>query len=236
MSSDALAELVEKYDHLFASEKYEEAAKLGGTILWELYVDGQVAKVSEILGNTINTTSNPVTMSSAWLNLGDVLYDKNLFDKARASYLQGLEVAGSKDSILKARFLYGIANTYFMQGDYTEAKIYYENSLTLSKESGMKSAIADNLLQLSEIARTIGEYDDAEKFGRMSLEINSREKRRHASLRSAQSLSNLAIQFEATGHRDRAKELLLFCLSALQLSENESALDMVRSVLAGFPE
>ena len=79
----------------------------------------------------------------------------------------------------------------------------------------MKPGVADNLTQLSEIARTLGEFDDAEEFGRASLEINSREQRSNGTLRSTECLRNLAIQLEATGRAERAKELLLFCLDTL---------------------
>jgi tetratricopeptide (TPR) repeat protein len=235
MSSNNFDDVLSRYEHLFASGQYEEAAKLADTFLWKLYANGQEERVNQILVNTINTVEKGMMLSSAMLNLGNILYDKNLYDKARASYLHGIEITDPHDKALRVKLIHSIANTHFMEGNYLLARQYYRDSLKLSKEQKLDAGIAENLTQLSEIARTLGEYDDAEELGRSSLEINIRARRDRGSMRSTQSLCNLAIQLEAIGRSTKAKDLLSFCLEALRSNENKSALELVQHTVSGLP-
>lgn len=233
--SNNFAEALSRYERLFASGKYEEAAKLADTFLWELYANGQEERVKQILMNTINTVEKGMMLSSAMLNLGNILYDKNLHDKARASYLHGLDLSDPNDKALRAKLLHSVANTHFMEGNYLRARQYYRDSLELSEDQKFEAGIAENLTQLSEIARTLGEYEDAEQLGRSSLKINIRARRDRGSVRSTQALCNLAIQLEALGRITKAKDLLSFCLEALRSNENKSALELVQHTLSSMP-
>src|SRR5581483_8333464 len=119
--------------------------------------------------------------------------------------------------------LFSIGNTYFMQGDYFTARGYYRDSLELARKQNFVSGMAENLLQLSVIARTLGEYDEAESLGFSGLDLNLQAHRKKGTWNSIQGICNLAVILEATGQGTKAKQLLSSCLTKLDPIEHADA-------------
>jgi tetratricopeptide (TPR) repeat protein len=231
MTYNATEDALSEYRNLLASGQLEKATQLAEALLKKLHKDGDLDKVKEIVNNIIATAQGNRDISFACLHLGDVLYRENLYDRARACYLQGLNLEVD-DLIQKAKLLFGAGNTYFMEGDYLTARDYYHNSLKICQEQNFIPGIAENMAQLSDIARTLGEYKEAEMLGRSSLEFNVKLQREKAIMRSTQSLCNLSVQWEAMGEVTKAKDLLQFCQSILQFQENKGAVELVRLTLS----
>jgi tetratricopeptide (TPR) repeat protein len=233
MMDQVANDTLNEYRRLFAFGRYDEAAQLVDTFLWKLYADGQVEEAKKILIDIASTAQSRVPIVSAWLNLGDILYRENLYDRARTCYMQGLEIE-AVDSISKAKLLFGVANAYFMEGNYLAARDYYRQSLDISRIHHFSSGMAENQIQLSDIARTLGQYDEAESLARSSLEINVQAHRKRSTIRSVQSLCNLAIHLNAVGEIEKAKGLMEFCLSTLASYNVPTAIVLVQQTLNSF--
>src|SRR6185436_6065402 len=102
---------------------------------------------------------------------------------------------------IKAKSWYGIGNTHFMEGDLLRAKECYEQSLRLCQGQGFVACEAENFTQLSDTVRALGDFTGAEAWGKMSFEINLREKRAQGLIRATQSLCNLARYLDGSGNR-----------------------------------
>lgn len=184
-----------------------------------------------LLVDTIQTSSNNNEIAQAYLNLGDILYNENRYDRAKACYEQGL-LLDPIDATLRAKLSYGKANTCMMEGDYTAAEKSYHQSLEVFREIHFVPGLAETLIQLSDVARMLGKHRESETFGRESLEVNVRAHRFKGTIRATRSLCNLAVQYEALGEVGRARGLIEFCLQALQLGAiNSDAIRIVEETL-----
>lgn len=200
-------QILKEYNNLFAIGHHSDAIGLSKSLLTQLFKENEFGEIKRIVQNIIDTTHDSDKLSFALVTLGDVLYAENLYDRARASYLHGLNFEINA-SPMKSRILGGVANTFFMEGDYLSAKDYYLESLNTARTVNYILGIGESLLQLSEVSRVIGEYKDAEKFLLEALKINTREKREDAVRRCVQNLANLVIHLTATNDKDSAIALV----------------------------
>jgi hypothetical protein len=219
------AENIRTYDELFAEGKYADAAHLAATLLWQLYRDDQEEDFQRILLNTAQTTET--APSVLWLTIGDILFQRNDYDKARSAYFQGFNSSSDDETEVKAKLSYGIGNTHFMEADLLRAKECYEQSLHLCEGQGLTACEAENLTQLSDTARALGDFQGAEAWGKQSFQINLREKRAQGLLRATQSLCNLARYLDGSGNRDGAQQILSFCYAALTIHMDDRPLRLV---------
>ncbi|MBK9228297.1 MAG: tetratricopeptide repeat protein [Ignavibacteria bacterium] len=89
------------------------------------------------------------------------------------------------------------------QGNYEEAKKYYEESLVTRKEIGDKSGISITLHNLGILAFVKGDYEQAKKFNEDSLAIRKEIGDKHGISFSLQNLGHLALE---KGYHEKAKK------------------------------
>jgi len=229
MDAGELAAQIEAYERLFSAGHYEEAARLAENLFWPLYQSGSDDIFLRVLTNTASTIGSATV--SLLVTLGDILYKRDASDRARTFYLQALNLA-PQASDEAAKILYSIGNTHFLEGSYFQAREYYEKSLDLGARLQLTACEAENLIQLSEIARGLGDFAQAEHLARRSLEINLREKRAQGITRSVQSLCNIALYQDAAGRHDTATEILKLCLRSVPDQPDGAALRFIRQTLA----
>ena len=229
MNAAELAAQVGAYDRLFLEARFEEAARVAEGLLWPLYRNGSEDSFMRLLSNTVTTTTSSTI--SLWMTLGDILYKRDAYDRARAFYLEALKLA-PQESEDAAKLLYSIGNTQFLEGDQLQAREYYEKSLALATKLKLVACEAESLVQLSETARGLGDFDQAEQLARRSLEINLRDQRSQGTTRSVQSLCNIALYLDATGRRESAKEVLRLCLSSVIEQTDKQSLPFINQALA----
>ena len=82
-----------------------------------------------------------------------------------------LESAGTSGISSKINVLKWIGSFKSFQGDYEQAKKYYEESLVICKEIGDKSGIAGSLHNQGNVALSQGDYEKAKKYYEESLAI-----------------------------------------------------------------
>jgi tetratricopeptide (TPR) repeat protein len=191
-------------------------------------------EVQRLLTGITNASDNK-TLSADLQALGDFFYRNDLYDRARVCYQHAQEVTDLQDAEQRVKLLFSIGNTYFMEGDYLTARGHYRDSLDLARKQNFVSGMAENLLQLSNIARTLGVYDEAESLGLSGLDLNLHAHRKRGIWNSVQSLCNLAVILEATGQGTKAKELLSACLAKLDPNEHADAIEQVKKTLSTFP-
>ena len=190
-------------------------------------------EIQQLLTRIANTTDNKA-LSTDLQALGDIFYRNDLYDRARVCYQHAQEVTDPQDQEQHVKVLFSIGNTYFMQGDYLTARGFYRNSLELARKQNFFPGMAENFLQLSNIARTLGEYEEAESLSLSGLDLNLQAHRKRATLNSIQGLCNLAIILEASGQGTKAKELLSTCLTRLDPHEHADAVEQVKQTLSAF--
>jgi tetratricopeptide (TPR) repeat protein len=190
-------------------------------------------EVQQILARIANASDNK-TLSADLQALGDIFYRNDLYDRARVCYQHARVVTDPKDQEQHIKLFFSIGNTYFMQGDYLTARGYYRDSLELARKQHFAPGMAESFLQLSSIARTLGEYDEAESLGLAGLDLDLQARRKRGIWKSIQGLCNLAIILEATTQDTKAKELLSTCLAKLDPNEDAGAIEQVKHALATF--
>ncbi len=82
-----------------------------------------------------------------------------------------LESAGSLNKSSKVNVLNWIGSFKSSQGDYEQAKKYYEEILIIRKETGDKSGIAGSIHNLGNVALSQGDYEKAKKYYEESMAI-----------------------------------------------------------------
>ena len=82
-----------------------------------------------------------------------------------------LESAGALCKSSKVNVLNWIGSFKSSQGDYEQAKKYYEEILIIRKETGDKSGIAGSIHNLGNVALSQGDYEKAKKYYEESLAI-----------------------------------------------------------------
>lgn len=103
--------------------------------------------------------------SESYYNLGKVEYAKNQIDIAEEHFESGLKIATElKSDSLIAVNLFGLGKTSSRKGKIDEAKQYYYDSLTLYRDMGNRKDIDLNLLRMSELFCTIGNYPNAARL------------------------------------------------------------------------
>ena len=78
---------------------------------------------------------------------------------------------GQERTKARARSLNGAGNLAWMQGDYDEARVLFDESLTIGRGSGDKKGIADSLNNLGIVAWMQGDYVTARILFEESLTI-----------------------------------------------------------------
>ena len=191
-------------------------------------------EVQRLLTGIANASDNK-TLSADLQALGDIFYHNDLYDRARVCYQHAQHIADPQDTGQRVKLLFSIGNTYFMESDYLTARGYYRDSLDLARKQNFVSGMAENFLQLSNIARVLGEYDEAESLGLSGLDLNLQAHRKRGTWNSVQGLCNLAVILEATGQGTKARELLSACLAKLDPNEHADAIEQVKKTLSTFP-
>ncbi|MBS1517822.1 MAG: tetratricopeptide repeat protein [Bacteroidetes bacterium] len=82
-----------------------------------------------------------------------------------------LESSATLGKSSKVKVLNWIGSFKSAQGDYEQAKKYYEEILNIRKESGDKSGIAGSIHNLGNVSLSQGDYEQAKKYYEESLAI-----------------------------------------------------------------
>src|SRR5258708_25061659 len=98
---------------------------------------------------------------------------------------------GAQSGLVRARALIGAGSLAWLQGDYPDARAFYEQSLAIARELGDGSRIAAALHGLVAVLADQGDYLGARAFYEQSLPI--RRKLGHQPAIAA-SPSNLRIE------------------------------------------
>jgi tetratricopeptide (TPR) repeat protein len=227
MDEDSILISLRRYHQLLSSGNQDSAAELARKIITQIKSKEDLELVIKNLGNTDSFVVSPAT----WFDLGNALYKSDQFDRAETCYVEALHLLGSSDEGLAAKLYHALGNTHFMVGDYESARQMYRESADRCDKLHLIAGTADNLTQLSDIARSLGDYEEAELLGRAASEINVRKGRIDSLARNIEGLCNLAAQLGATGSNIKAKSLLQYCLDCLQIVPHAGALETVKRTI-----
>jgi len=114
-----------------------------------------------------------------------------------------LESAGTLGKSSKVNVLNWIGSFKSSQGDYEQAKKYYEEILSIRKETGDKSGIAGSMHNLGNVALSQGDYEQAKKYYEESLAIYKEIGDKRGIASPILSLGNIALN---QGEYEKAKE------------------------------
>jgi predicted ATPase/DNA-binding SARP family transcriptional activator len=130
-------------------------------------------------------------------------YTRGYFSEGRAWLAQALaRDDAAEPGDVRAKALQGAGVLAWNQGDYTAARLFYEQSLAIKRALGDQLAISAQLNNLGNLAMDQGDYDTARQFHEESLVI----KRALADQQGiAISLGNLGIVAYQQGDYDTAR-------------------------------
>jgi tetratricopeptide (TPR) repeat protein len=155
-----------------------------------------------------------------WLALGDYYYHDSDYERARTCY-RSVQKAVDTDAETRARALFGLGNCYQMEFDCLEARAAYLDALQLAESVGLSGAVAEILIQMSNVERPLGYLSEAEANIRRALTL-SIERGREPTVRSAtQAIINLASYLDAAGDRNAARKLLEWSSQTMKAAKAE---------------
>lgn len=167
-----------------------------------------------------------------WLALGDYYYHRDLYDRAKVSYIRARDHRGNSGEA-RARALVGIGNALTMESDVFDARDAYLSALEEAEASHLGSVAAETLTYLSGTERMLGEYSASEEHARQSLLLNIKLQRKVGMKGAVQNLIDLALLLDVARTPESAELLLVWCEAQLQEAQNyEAELALIRAARA----
>jgi non-specific serine/threonine protein kinase len=120
-------------------------------------------------------------------------------------WLEGALTGARGGTSARAKVFNASGHLAFMQGDLIAARLFYEESLAIRRESGDKRGVVDSLHSLGQVLKAQGEYGQAERLYEESLAV-SREMGNNESV--ATSLYDLGCVLVNRGNYLRAGGIL----------------------------
>jgi len=147
---------------------------------------------------------------------GSLAFDRGEYEASQAAYLEGLEAArASGDPILAADLKEGLAGVEAEVAELEVAEARLREVLALRREATPRddAALATTLLNLADVLRGQGEYDEAVILGEECLDL-TRSAHGPNTLQMASALNHLASTLRSAG---RAEESLSYLQEGLEV-------------------
>ncbi|MBI9034975.1 MAG: tetratricopeptide repeat protein [Bacteroidales bacterium] len=152
----------------------------------------------------------------AWvhLNISDVYYDYELYDKSLFYDFKALELCKSDESLIKARILENIGRDYNEQGNYTLAINYLKKSIRIHKLMDNHNALGKTYFIQSKVYRNI---KDLQKASKLLYEALMMARSNHEQFLETEISLEMANSFLAQDERDSAG---VYLNKTLNLAQN----------------
>lgn len=162
--------------------------------------------------------SPPEQMALILESLGGLAYEQGDYEASEAAYREGLEAArASGDAVLAADLNEGLAGVEAEQAELEVAESRLREVLALRRRATPDddAALASTLLNLADVLRGQGRYEEAIRLGEECL---ARTRRAHGpnSLQTAAALNHLASSLRSAG---RPEEALTYLREGLEVRQ-----------------
>jgi predicted ATPase len=137
---------------------------------WLKYLHGEVANINTALTKLCSSETAPLATRFVSA-LSQFWQSQSYLSQGRKSAREILKLTSHQPSLERARLLLVAGNLAWIQGDYHEAKTFYQESLTAWQIFGNKEGEAKILNNLALIARNEGNYAYAKQTLESYLEL-----------------------------------------------------------------
>ena len=165
--------------------------------------------------NLYQRTGSAFGMANTFMHLGNLFNRLNNVDKSIAMHHQALAIFDTLEQVLKVkmnklRVLINLGGLYSTLKHYDKARLFFNQSLALSRLLGSKRTTATSLNNIGNLLNQLGQYDSALVYHLEALAI-----REHASQKDKilNSLINVGETYRLLGNYSSARQFLLRALS-----------------------
>ncbi|MFZ3165998.1 MAG: tetratricopeptide repeat protein [Candidatus Methanoperedens sp.] len=174
-----------------------------------IYILLETLKEPDLFKELIKLSENYNALNS----VGVQCYTWGRIDEANLSWSRILEIAESKDKEWESTAIGNMGKVYQIEGDLNTALKYFEKSLKLYEELGLKDGIASQFENIGNVNGIKGDLDEALKYFEKALKLYDGLKRKEG---MASQFGNMGIVYQIKGDLDIA---LKYFEKSLELNE-----------------
>jgi len=138
----------------------------------DLYLKkGDIERAEEYINETLKYSENPEVLTRAYNILNNISFIKCDYEKGKKYIEQGLSIAVNKYPYLEAALWGNLGAISHSTGDFTNALIYYEKSLSIHKKIENKRGMGITYGNLGLLNADIYKYKDAINYYLKAAEI-----------------------------------------------------------------
>ncbi len=167
---------------------------------------------------------DPAGYQFLYNNIGETYKKKNQLDSAISWLRKSINFSKGMEDQMPPMLASNMAEAFFQKKQYDSAAGYYNLSLDLSVEAGLKRGVAYSLFGLADIAQLKGNSEEALVLHHQALDIREEIQDKRGIIQSLMRLSDL------TSDQGAIDESISFLISAEQIGIETNSVDLLYGI------